>query len=404
MTTPRFSQAFANPAGSPIRELFPYLSRPGMISFAGGYPSASLFDAEGLVEASRRALLDSPGCLQYGATEGSLPFRERLAQLMSARGISSPASDILVTTGSQQAFDLLVRVLVEPGDTILVETPAYPAAIQALRLAGAKIVGIPVDHDGLNVDTLAELLAPPHAPRPKLLYTVPTFSNPSGTFLSPERRQKLVELAHRYGFPVIEDDPYSELRFEALDVHTLYAIGQKQFSAESPVIYLSSLSKTVSPALRLGWMVAPLEVIRRCAIAKQTADLCTSPFAQAVADAYLQLGRYDETVRRASAEYKNRMNTLVDAIDTSLGARLQCRRARGGMFLWAELSTGIDTQRLFHSCVEAGVLYVPGTAFYPGTPVKNTLRLSFAATPVPDIVEGVRRFAQAISTVEANEA
>jgi len=292
MLSDLFTPAFAQPAGSPIRELFPYLSRPGMISFAGGYPSPALFDAEGLREAAAQVFTDPAAALQYGPTEGQGPLRQALLALSQQRGIQAEPDQLLVTTGSQQAFDLLVRVLVQPGDVVLVEAPAYPAALQALKLAGAQIVELGMDAQGLQTDAIEASLAQLRAgTRPKLLYTVPTFSNPRGSLLPLARRQALVDLARRHGFLVIEDDPYGELRFSDEAPTPLYALGRQRCGDDNPVVYLSSLSKTVAPALRVGWMVAPAALVRRCAIAKQTADLCTSPLAQAVAARYLQSGR-----------------------------------------------------------------------------------------------------------------
>ncbi len=263
----RFTPAFANPQGSPIRELFPYLSRPGMISLAGGYPSPSLFDQEGLAAAAAQAMTTGATALQYGATEGSPALREQLAAQCQARGIHCVAGDVLVTTGSQQGFDLLLRVLVQPGDVVCVETPAYPATIAALRQAGARILSTPVDGHGLNVDALEVLLEelPAHE-RPRLLYTVPNFSNPCGTLLTQERRAKLVQLALQYGFVVVEDDPYGELAFTDQRPEPVYAAAQQWLQAkggegENPVVYLSSLSKTVAPGLRVGWMVADPAVL-----------------------------------------------------------------------------------------------------------------------------------------------
>lgn len=398
---PIFSKPFENPAGSPIRELFPYLSRPGIISLAGGYPSLALFDAEGLAAASHKALMDRAASLQYGPTEGSVALRAALVPLMHSRGIHAEVNDILVTTGSQQGFDLLVRVCLEPGDAVWVETPAYPAAIQALGLAGARIGSVPVDEHGLDVDTLAQMLQAPGVVKPRLLYTVPTFSNPSGALLSQERRERLVALAVQHGFLVVEDDPYGELRFESLGVKTLCEIGAQAHGPASPVVYLSSLSKTVSPGLRIGWMVAHADILRRCSIAKQTVDLCTSPLAQAVATEYLALGRYAGTVERAAAEYRRRMSALDEGLSASLGDRLRWIRPRGGMFLWVEILPAVDAQALFLAAVEQGVLYVPGSAFYPGPANTQTLRLSFAASPVPDITEGVQRLARALQALPA---
>ncbi|MDP3798494.1 MAG: PLP-dependent aminotransferase family protein [Polaromonas sp.] len=397
-----FTPRFAQPAGSPIRELFPYLSRPGMISFAGGYPSPELFDAEGLREASARALTDGAASLQYGPTEGMPRLRNALAEHVAGRGIRCTAADVLVTTGSQQAFDLLVRVFVQPGDVVYVETPAYPATIQTLRLAGAAIQEVPVDEDGLDTTRLAVMLeAAPRTRRPKLLYCVPTFSNPCGTLLPTARRQRLVELARQYGFVVVEDDPYGELTFSDDATEPLYCHGAGPAGACNPVIYLSSLSKTVAPALRVGWMIAPPEVLRRCAIAKQTADLCTSPLNQLIAAEYFASGRYLATVRHARAEYRRRMEAMVGALERDLPGRVRLVRPKGGMFVWVAHDAGVDPQSLFCACVEAGVLFVPGRAFYPCNPDPHTMRLSFAAPGVDDILEGVSRLTRAFDAALA---
>lgn len=392
-----FAAPFIEPAGSPIRELFPYLSRAGMISFAGGYPSTSLFDAEGLQQAASQALGLDGRNLQYGPTEGDAALRAALAALSQARGIRCKAPELLVTSGSQQAFDLLLKVFIEPGDTVCVETPAYPAALQALRLAGANIVPVPVDGDGLQVEVLAERLrSAPAGRRPKLLYTVPTFSNPCGTLLPDARRAQLVQLAREHGFLIVEDDPYGELSFSDTGAtQPLRAHGEAEAGGSNPVIYLSSLSKTVAPALRIGWLIASADVLRRCAIAKQTNDMCTSPLTQAIATLYLQSGRYRTTVERARAEYRRRMQALVQSLQAELGAQLGFVEPRGGMFLWARGEGAIDRARLFEAAVEAGVLYVPGAAFYASEPDLQTMRLSFAAPDVEQIREGSRRLAQA---------
>ena len=399
-----FAPLFTEPAGSPIRELFPYLARPGMISLAGGYPSPSLFDAQGLAQAASQFMLQGASALQYGATEGLPALREALAQQACDRGMSAQAGDVLVTTGSQQAFDLLVRVLISPGDTALVEVPAYPATLQALRLAQARIVGVPMDAQGLDTEALATLLSElPAAQRPKLLYTVPNFSNPRGTLLSAERRARLVELALQYGFWLVEDDPYGELRFDGADGQplpmppTLRALAHfRAPQGQNPVIYLSSLSKTVAPALRVGWMLADAPMLRRCAVAKQTNDLCTSPLAQGIAACYLQSGRYAPTVERARREYQRRMQTLVDGLHALPGTPIRCTVPAGGMFVWAELHHALDPQQLFDAAVAQSVIYVPGKAFYPATPDLHTLRMSYAAPDTAKITQAVQRLAAAV--------
>lgn len=405
---PAFAAVFAQPAGSPIRELFPYLSQPGMISLAGGYPSPSLFDAEGLAQAAAQAMSGDAQALQYGATEGLPVLRTALAALMNKRGTQASAEQMMVTTGSQQAFDLLVRVLIEPGDTVLVEVPAYPATLQTLRLAQARIVPVPMDDHGLQTDALAELLHElPAAQRPKLLYTVPNFSNPRGTLLSAERREALVQLASTHGFWVVEDDPYGELRFDTPDTEdgntpplppTLRTVGDRLAAGGvNPVVYLSSLSKTVAPALRIGWMLADSSLLRRCTVAKQTVDLCTSPLAQMVAARYLESGRYPATVQHARIEYQRRMQALVQGIATQLDGHVHCAAPAGGMFVWATFEQAIDPQALFDAAVSQQVLYVPGKAFYPDNAQLHTMRLSFAAPEVPQIEQAVQRLAAAVA-------
>lgn len=392
-----FAASFANPAGSPIRELFHYLSKPGLISFAGGYPSAALLDAEGLREASNRVLAGGAGILQYGPTEGSPELKQELIGLSAGRGITCQAEGLLVTTGSQQAFDLLVRIFVQPGDAVLLESPAYPAAIQAFRLAGASIHEIPMDSGGLQTSRLEDVLrAMPPSSKPKLLYTVPTFSNPRGTLLSQPRREGLVRLALRHGFLIIEDDPYGELRFTEDRPEPLYVHGQRLAGADNPVIYLSSLSKTVAPALRIGWMVASPDVVRRSTIAKQTVDLCTSPITQLIAAEYLRSGRYPRTVAAAREEYKRRVEAMTESLRKELGGLLRFEEPKGGMFLWAESAMPMDPKLVFDAAVENGVLFVPGAFFFAGAPSLNSMRLSFAAPAVDNIHEGVRRLARAV--------
>ncbi|NPC58336.1 aminotransferase-like domain-containing protein [Caenimonas soli] len=374
-----------------------------MISFAGGYPSPALFDAEGLSQAAERVFAEPAKALQYGPTEGSAPLRQALLRLSRDRGVACSADELLVTTGSQQAFDLLVRTLVQPGDVVLLEAPAYPAAIQALRLAGAVIHEVPMDAEGLRTELIEDTLKglPPGA-KPKLLYTVPTFSNPRGTLLPHARRVALIEVARRHGFLIVEDDPYGELTFTGATPQPLYALAQNEPGAENPVVYLSSLSKTVAPALRIGWMVASAEIVRRCVVAKQTVDLCTSPIAQLIACEYLQSGRYPGTVTKARDEYKARAEAMADTLDATLGARVRFERAQGGMFLWMECTAPVDPQRLFTTAVEEGVLFVPGAAFYSRVAKGVSMRLSFAAPDVSQIREGVARLSRAFDSSTSN--
>ncbi len=399
-----FVDAFVQPAGSPIRELFPYLSLPGMISFAGGYPAANLFDRDGLAGASRVAFDSGAAstCLQYGPTDGLPALKTQLIALMQRRGTHCSAATMVVTGGSQQGFDLLLRVLVGPGDLVLVEQPAYPATLQALRLQRADVVTVPVDESGLDVDALARMLADGTLRTPpKLLYTVPTFSNPTGLTLTRSRRIALLKLAVQYRFLVIEDDPYGELRFAGVPVPSLLALSDSVPGARDWVLYFGSLSKIVAPGLRVGWTIGPEEIVRRCLIAKQTADLCGSPWMQAVAAAYLADGALDRHLPVLCAAYGEKCATLCDALSDAFGERIAFHRPDGGLFVWARLQSPVDAATLLKTAIEEQVMFVPGAAFYADRVDPAGIRLSFAAPPVQDIAEGVLRLQRALHRAEA---
>jgi 2-aminoadipate transaminase len=402
MKTIGFTPAFEEPTGSPIRELFSYLDRPGIISFAGGYPSPALLDDAGLQDASQRAWTAAAACLQYGPTEGMAVLRSALTELCLGRGISCDPQNLLVTTGSQQGYDILVRILLQPADAVLMESPAYSAAIQATRLAGARIVQVESDADGLRVDALIDALRTMN-PKPRFIYAVPTFSNPSGATLSRERRQALVALAIEHRFLIVEDDPYGELSFTEDRLPTLFETGSRLAGEANPVVYLSSLSKTVSPALRVGWMIAAPAVIRRAAIAKQTMDLCTSPLVQLIAAYYLASKRYPVAVKNACAEYRRRMAAMTAAIEEKLASRLLCTQPKGGLFLWGEWTGPTEPGPLFQAAVAAGVLFVPGSAFYADGRAARSMRLSYAAPGRSDIVEGVQRLARAFDAASTKD-
>ncbi|SMF98916.1 Sulfite reductase [NADPH] flavoprotein alpha-component [Burkholderia singularis] len=392
-----FAAPFADPQGSPIRELFKHVGKPGMISFAGGYPSADLFDREGMAAALADACRDDPvACLQYGDTAGQPGLRRALAHWMaSARGVHCDASRILVTTGSQQGFDLLVRTLIEPGDAALVEAPAYPAALQALRLAGARLVAVRTDGGGVDPDALAAQLAawPAAERRPKLLYTVPTFANPTGATLPPARRAALAALAARERIVLVEDDPYADLRFTGEPVAPILGCD----GAQDWTVYLGSLSKIVAPGLRIGWAVAPEAIARRMTVAKQTSDLCTAPLAQEAIRRYLDSGRLAVHLRTIARTYGDRCRALISALRQFVPDDVEWREPAGGMFVWARLTRGRDATALLKHALEHNVMYVPGAAFYASAADTASLRLSFAAPDEAEIFEGVRRLRAALA-------
>eukprot|EP01036_Dinobryon_divergens_P040054 gene40054-52899_t len=287
----QFADRLNNVETSAIRELFKLLGKPGIISFAGGFPDPAMFDVAGIQEASSKALTEDPGAaLQYGATEGFGPLRDELASFMGTKGVTLNASDLIVTTGSQQALDLLGKTMISPGDKVIVEGPTFLATIQCFRLYGAHLIGAPIDAHGVDVDRLEQLIA---EHKPKLVYLIPTFGNPSGATLSLERRLRVLELAARTRTLVVEDDPYGELYFDQSPPPSLLALSEQVSGSRDYLVHCGSLSKIVSPGLRVGWMIAPPELLARATMCKQFSDAHTSNLTQAIGAHYLTLGRLD---------------------------------------------------------------------------------------------------------------
>ncbi|MGF6261847.1 2-aminoadipate transaminase [Paraburkholderia youngii] len=390
----QFTTPFQNPSGSPIRELFKYVNLPGMISFAGGYPASDLFDTQGLEAAAARAYQTPTRCLQYGPTDGLPELKRELLALMGRRGIACSNDELVITTGSQQGLDLLLRIFVATGDTVLTEQPAYPATLQAFNLAQARIVTVPVDDAGLDVAELSKLLDSGVMDAPKLLYTVPTFANPTGATLSRERRVALLELAVKYKFVIVEDDPYGDLRFAGERMPSIFELAADVEGSRGWVVHFSSLSKIVAPGLRVGWMVAPAEIARRCVVAKQTVDLCTTPWTQATAVEYLVDGALERHLPRIASKYGVKSQALCSELRLQFGDAIDFHEPEGGMFVWARIG-GIDAATLLTCAIENKVMFVPGKAFFSDKVDPFALRLSFAAPGVDDIKEGVRRLKRA---------
>nr|WP_168510042.1 PLP-dependent aminotransferase family protein [Streptomyces sp. S1D4-11]QIY97515.1 PLP-dependent aminotransferase family protein [Streptomyces sp. S1D4-11] len=376
--------------GSPVREILAVTARPEVINFAGGLPAPELFDAEGIAAAFRDVLAHEPErALQYSTTEGEPVLRAALAERTTARGLPTDADGVLVTTGSQQALSLLATVLVEPGDTVLVESPCYLAALQAFAFAGARVVAVPADGDGIDPDALEELVT---RERPKLLYTVPTFQNPTGRTMAGERRAAVASVAARCGVWIVEDDPYGELRFEGERVPWIASYD----GAQDRTVLLGSFSKVMAPGLRLGWLRAPAALLRACAVAKQAADLHTPTVNQLAAARYLADRDLDAHVARVADVYRERRDAMLAGIADALPAGSTWTRPEGGMFLWARLPESYDTTALLRGVVEQGVAYVPGAPFYAGEPDPATLRLCFVTQTPDEIGEGLRRLAKGL--------
>ena len=395
----QFADRLNNVETSAIRELFKLLGKPGIISFAGGFPDSAMFDVEGIQEAANRALTEEPGAaLQYGATEGYNPLREQLAAFMTSKGCMDVSADhLIVTTGSQQALDLLGKTMISPGDKVIVEGPTFLATIQCFRLYGAELISAPIDANGVKTDTLEALIA---EHKPKFVYLIPTFGNPSGAMLSLERRKKVLELAVKYQTLIVEDDPYGDLYFNAAPPPSLLALSASVPGSRELLAHCGSLSKVLSPGLRIGWMIAPPELLAKATMCKQFSDAHTSTFAQATAAQYLKAGRMPATLAHVRKVYAERALAMGNALRKQLGDAIAFVQPQGGLFVWARL-TGAggkvsDGAELAKRAIDKGVAFVPGAPFYASNPDLATLRLSFATADVAKIEEGVGRLAQSL--------
>ena len=376
----RYASRFDHVSGSAIREIFKVIAQPGMISFAGGNPSlAALPDAEA-AEIARDVLTEKGKViLQYGATEGYAPLLETLRRWIPENlGFDVPA--VLPVTGSTQAMDLLCKALINPGDRIIVENPSFLGNLQCMRLYEAELVPVELEEDGLDVNHLERLF---RECRPKMLYTIPTFQNPTGRTLSLEKRKKVAELAAEYGVIVAEDDPYRDLRYRG---EKLPAI--KSFDQEGWVVYLGSFSKIISPGMRVGYMVGDPALIRKCTIGKQSSDLHTANLTQAIVDQFIRRGILPDHIRRISADYAAQCDTMLSCL-SSFPEGVSYTRPDGGLFLWVDLPEGIDAKELLQAAIERKVAFVPGTHFYALGGHENTLRLNFSASTLPQIQQGM---------------
>jgi len=395
----QFADRLNNVETSAIRELFKLLGKPGIISFAGGFPDSAMFDVEGIREASALALSKEPGAaLQYGATEGYNPLREQLALFMAAKGVKNIAAEgLIVTTGSQQALDLVAKTLLNPNDVALVEAPTFLATIQCFRLYGPQVLGVPIDAHGVQVDKL-EAMIQQH--KPKLVYIIPTFGNPSGALLTQERRLKILQLAVQYKTIVIEDDPYGDLYFGEAPPPSMLALSNQVPGSRDWLVHCGSLSKVLSPGLRVGWMVAPPDLLARATMCKQFSDAHTSTFAQATAAQYLLSGRMPATLNTVRRVYAERAQAMDKALQRELGDALTYTAPQGGLFFWANLTgkNGAvkDGNAFAKSAIEKGVAFVPGAPFFANDPDLSSIRLSFATADVAKIEEGIARLGQAL--------
>ncbi len=398
MNTPFIQAGFSQVGDSLVRELGKFLTDPEMISLAGGYPGAELFDTEGLRAALDQALTQQPvASLQYGPSEGLRMTREAVAQWMQQHGGACDPDEVLITGGSQQGFDICTRLFIAPGDLAWVERPTYTGPLRRLRLAQARVEGMPVDEHGLVVEALAERLAQPGAQVPKLLYVVPTFANPSGATLSLARRQRLLELAVRHQFVIVEDDPYSCLRWAGEPVPHLVNLAQDWPEAQPWVVHLGSFSKIIAPGLRVAWLKAAPAIRQAAILAKQLDDLSSPGLNQVAVADYVRSGQLSRHLPHIVAAYRDRGTALVQSLRERLPNDLVMHAPEGGMFAWGRLTSGASSRDLLPYAIEEKMTFVCGDVYYADETEWDTLRLSFCNPPPAVIQEGVKRLQRAIA-------
>lgn len=376
----RFARRFDGVSGSAIREIFKMIAKPGMISFAGGNPALSALPDEQVDQIAHQVLKSSgKAILQYGATEGYPSFLESLKAYASEKiGCEIPA--VLPVTGSTQAMDLLCKALINPGDVILVENPSFLGNLQCMHLYEARLVPVESDENGLLVDKLEEAIRTYH---PKMLYTIPTFQNPTGKTLAASRRKPIAELAAKYGMVVAEDDPYRDLRYAGVGAPSI-----KSFDREGWVVFMGSFSKIISPGLRVGFMAGDPRILRKCTIGKQSSDVHTANLNQAIVDQFLRQNLLPAHIAQICASYAAQMNAMLDEL-SRFPEGTRYTRPEGGLFIWVELPEGMDAKALLEKAVARRVAYVPGTHFFVDGGHENTLRLNFSNSTIDQIHEGM---------------
>jgi 2-aminoadipate transaminase len=384
----RFVELYARRAGglaaSEVRALFAVASRPDVISLAGGMPYVEALPPQQVLDAVQAVLRDrSATALQYGGGQGDARLRDRLVALMDAEGVQADPEDVVVTTGAQQALDLLGKIFIDPGDEVAVEAPAYVGALSAFSAYEPRFLTIELDDEGMVVDRLEEALV--RGARPTFVYTVPNFANPAGVTMSLRRREQLVALCREASIPIIEDNPYGMLRFEGDPLPCLRSLDPEN------VIYLGTVSKVFSPGVRVGWALGPQSVVQRLVLAKEAADLCGSSFMMLVTERYLADERWRTTLSTLVDVYRARRDAMLDALEARFPESSSWTHPAGGFYVWVSFADHVDTHAMLAAAVEHRVAYVPGTAFYPDERGRDRMRLAFCYPPEDRIREGIAR-------------
>jgi 2-aminoadipate transaminase len=396
----RYAQRTLGVRNSAIRELMKVTQKPEVISFGGGLPAPEVFPVERFEEACHKVLTEHGSkALQYGTTDGYEPLRELIAANMAASGIVARPENVLITSGSQQALDLIGKLLINRGDRVLVEAPTYFGALQAFDVYGAQYVSVPVDDEGLLTDQLDRSLRA----GPKFIYVLPNFQNPSGVTLSEGRRHQLILLADKYGIPIVEDDPYGQLRYEGEHIAPLFALDRNNLGRDDGltlgnVIYVSTFSKTLAPGIRVAWIVGPEDVINKLAQLKLAADLHTSTFNQYLAYEVARDGFLDQHVKLIRQVYRKRRDAMLHALREYFPEEVTWTRPKGGLFLWVTMPEGTDSQALFRVALAQNVAFVPGHSFFAekGSEGGSHMRLNFSHSQPDQIFEGIRRLSVAV--------
>jgi 2-aminoadipate transaminase len=405
MQTPweyRYANRTQRMGSSVIRELLKLTEQPDIISFAGGLPAPEVFPVKQFQQACNKVLeTEAAQALQYSTTEGYRPLREMIAERTARYAVSVTPENILITSGSQQALDFIGRVFINQGDHVLVESPTYLGALQAWNAYGAQYISIPSDENGMVTSELEKALRI----GPKFIYVLPNFQNPSGTTLSLERRKQLVELADRHGVPIVEDDPYGQLRFEGEHLPSVVSLDSEYRGDDGcytgNVVYLSTFSKILAPGIRLAWVIAPEQVIRKFVQTKQAADLNTAAFTQMVAYQVGRDGFLDEHVKTIRATYKERRDVMLEMMDEMFPREVHWTRPLGGMFLWGVLPENMDAAEVLKKAIERKVAFVPGESFHPNGGGKNTMRINFSYSNPDNIREGITRLGKVLKEAVA---
>jgi 2-aminoadipate transaminase len=384
-----YSERMGNVKSSAIRDILKLMARPGMISFAGGLPAPELFPVKEIALCADAVLKKyGAAALQYSVTEGILPLREKIVKMLDPDNKQLTVENVIITHGSQQALDLLSKVFIDNGSPVITENPTYLGALQSFQLFQAKVLAIPSDSSGINTSLLRDRLK---KEKPRFVYLMPNFQNPTGLSYPLERRKELAALAREYDLIIIEDDPYGALRFEGERMPSLFSLAKGR-----NVVYLSTFSKTIAPGLRVAYVAGDADLLKKLVIAKQGTDLQTNTLGQYIVNEYLESGHYQKHIDAVRQTYHERRDVMLTALESHFPRSVSWNKPSGGMFFWVRLPDGSDAGAILNKCIEHNVAFVPGSEFYPDGSGKNTMRLNFTNATSADIEQGIKRLGEVL--------